>query len=197
MRCAIRLFACIVIGLVVCYWPARADVGVKKPETGVEVTLEWQPFRNGVFNAGFQAIIWPIVGPTGKEMTRPGRLRELPPGAIAKRPITYIKNRSGSTTATSMASTLGRDGSAARQASSDRSGQGRGGQSRTIVTRNDCPGRWRKRCFMTFAPCVSAATTCCGIDFDVVVTSAGDGVTCRRYEGRLLRPANRRVDAGR
>jgi len=52
------------------------------------------PSQTYVFNEGFMPIIWPIVGTTGKEMTGPGRWRELPPGETrAKRPLTYIKNR--------------------------------------------------------------------------------------------------------
>jgi len=55
---------------------ARADVGLKKTDSGVEVTLDGQPFATYVFNSGFKPIIWPIVGPTGKEMTRAWPLRK-------------------------------------------------------------------------------------------------------------------------
>lgn len=60
--------------------PAWADVGVKKTEQGVEVTLDGQPFTTYIFNSGFKPILWPVIGPTGKEMTRAWPLRELPPG---------------------------------------------------------------------------------------------------------------------
>jgi hypothetical protein len=55
---------------------ARADVGMKKTDTGVEVTLDGQPFATYIFDSGFKPIIWPIIGPTGKEMTRAWPLRK-------------------------------------------------------------------------------------------------------------------------
>jgi hypothetical protein len=60
--------------------PAWAEVGVKKTEKGVEVTLDGQPFTMYIFNSGFKPILWPVIGPTGKEMTRAWPLRELPSG---------------------------------------------------------------------------------------------------------------------
>jgi Methane oxygenase PmoA len=60
--------------------PAWADVGVKKTEQGVEVTVDGQPFTTYLFNAGFKPILWPVIGPTGKEMTRAWPMRTLPPG---------------------------------------------------------------------------------------------------------------------
>jgi len=56
--------------------PALADVGVKKTEKGVEVTLDGQPFTTYIFDSGFKPILWPVIGPTGKEMTRAWPLRE-------------------------------------------------------------------------------------------------------------------------
>src|SRR5438105_10953638 len=53
-----------------------ADVGLKKTDKNVEVTLDGQPFVTYVFDSGFKPIIWPIVGPTGKEMTRAWPLRK-------------------------------------------------------------------------------------------------------------------------
>jgi hypothetical protein len=79
MRLAVAIASCLVLGLVLAA-PARADVGVKKTDNGVEVTLDGQPFATYIFNSGFKPIIWPIVGPTGKEMTRAWPMRQLPPG---------------------------------------------------------------------------------------------------------------------
>jgi hypothetical protein len=56
--------------------PAWAEVGVKKTEKGVEVTLDGQPFTTYIFDSGFKPILWPVIGPTGKEMTRAWPLRE-------------------------------------------------------------------------------------------------------------------------
>jgi hypothetical protein len=54
---------------------ARAEVSLKKTDGGVEVTLDGQPFATYIFNSGFKPIIWPVIGPTGKEMTRAWPMR--------------------------------------------------------------------------------------------------------------------------
>ena len=78
MRRAIALLLSVVVA-VVFVSSASADVGVKKVEGGVEVTLDGQPFATYVFDSGFKPIIWPIIGPTGKEMTRAWPLRKDDP----------------------------------------------------------------------------------------------------------------------
>jgi hypothetical protein len=57
----------------------QADVGMKKTAAGVEVTLDGQPFATYIFDSSFKPVIWPIVGPTGKEMTRAWPLRKDDP----------------------------------------------------------------------------------------------------------------------
>src|SRR5262245_57424204 len=74
MRVAVCALACIAIGLFSCL-SARAEVGLKKTDTGIEVSVDGKPFTTYIFNAGFKPILWPIVGPTGKEMTRAWPLR--------------------------------------------------------------------------------------------------------------------------
>jgi hypothetical protein len=59
--------------------PARAEVSVKKTDGGVEVTLDGQPFCTYIFDSGFKPVIWPVIGPTGKEMTRAWPLRKDDP----------------------------------------------------------------------------------------------------------------------
>jgi methane monooxygenase PmoA-like len=54
---------------------AKADVGVKQTNGGVEVTIDGESFTTYIFNSGFKPILWPIVGPTGKEMTRAWPMR--------------------------------------------------------------------------------------------------------------------------
>src|SRR5688572_2380576 len=56
--------------------PAWAEVGLKKTEKGVEVTLDGKPFTTYIFNSGYKPVLWPVIGPTGKEMTRAWPLRE-------------------------------------------------------------------------------------------------------------------------
>jgi hypothetical protein len=75
MRLAVLLLACAFVGFALAN-SARADVGLKKTDTSVEVTLDGQPFTTYIFDSGFKPIIWPIIGPTGKEMTRAWPLRK-------------------------------------------------------------------------------------------------------------------------
>lgn len=56
--------------------PVRAEVGMKETDKGIEVTLDGKPFTTYIFNSGFKPILWPIIGPTGKEMTRAWPMRE-------------------------------------------------------------------------------------------------------------------------
>lgn len=58
---------------------ARGEVGVKKTDSSVEVTLDGQPFTTYVFDSGFKPVLWPVIGPTGKEMTRAWPLRKDDP----------------------------------------------------------------------------------------------------------------------
>lgn len=53
-----------------------ADVHVEKSETGVVVKLGDQPFTTYIFKSGAKPILWPVIGPTGKEMTRAYPMRE-------------------------------------------------------------------------------------------------------------------------
>lgn len=56
---------------------ARAEqVDVKKIDGGVEVTLDGKPFTTYLFQSGVKPILWPVIGPTGKEMTRAWPMRE-------------------------------------------------------------------------------------------------------------------------
>jgi len=66
--CAVVFLACVST--------VEAEVGMKKTDTGIEVTLDGQPFATYIFDSGFKPVIWPIVGPTGKEMTRAWPLRK-------------------------------------------------------------------------------------------------------------------------
>ena len=56
--------------------PLQAEVGLKQSDTGVEVTLDGKPFTTYIFNSGYKPILWPVIGPTGKEMTRAWPMRE-------------------------------------------------------------------------------------------------------------------------
>ena len=53
-----------------------ADIVVEKTDAGVNVKVGDQPFSTYVFQSKVKPILWPIVGPTGKEMTRAWPMRE-------------------------------------------------------------------------------------------------------------------------
>ncbi|WP_425615209.1 PmoA family protein [Anatilimnocola sp. NA78] len=47
-----------------------ADLTVEKNDSGVVVKADGKPFATYVFKSGAKPIVWPIIGPTGKEMSR-------------------------------------------------------------------------------------------------------------------------------
>ncbi len=71
----------LVLGLILFVGPAaaRGEVALKKTDAGVEVTLNGQPFTTYIFDSGYKPILWPVIGPTSKEMTRAWPLRKDDP----------------------------------------------------------------------------------------------------------------------
>ena len=55
---------------------AHAEVTLKKSDAGVEVAIDGKPFTTYVFKSGAKPILWPVIGPTAKEMTRAWPMRE-------------------------------------------------------------------------------------------------------------------------
>ncbi len=53
-----------------------ADIVVEKTDSGVNVKVGGQPFTTYVFQSKVKPILWPVIGPTGKEMTRAWPMRE-------------------------------------------------------------------------------------------------------------------------
>ncbi|MGV3606678.1 MAG: PmoA family protein [Planctomycetaceae bacterium] len=59
------------LGLVALPLMASADeVSVAKTDNGVEVKIGDKPFTSYLFRSGTKPVLWPIIGPTGKPMTR-------------------------------------------------------------------------------------------------------------------------------
>ncbi len=56
--------------LVLSSLPAFADVSVEKSEAGAVVKIDGQLFTEYVTLSATKPILWPIIGPTGKKMTR-------------------------------------------------------------------------------------------------------------------------------
>lgn len=49
---------------------AAADVTAERSEKGVLIKVDGQPFAEYLTNSGTKPIVWPVIGPTGKAMTR-------------------------------------------------------------------------------------------------------------------------------
>jgi hypothetical protein len=74
-----RVLACASLPLVALGFSlsaAAADIIVEKTDAGVVVRVGDQPFTTYVFQSKVKPILWPIIGPTGKEMTRAWPMRE-------------------------------------------------------------------------------------------------------------------------
>jgi len=188
--------------------PIRAEVGVKRTDSSVEVTLDGQPFATYIFDAGFKPIIWPIIGPTGKEMTRAWPMRPLPPGDKSEA-TDHVHQKSfwfdhgdvdgvdfwAETAADPNSDRVKREDEAAKAAGKDppqRLWQGKqvqtklvrvqGGKVGEIVTTNDWLDLHHNQERMltdTRTIRFSGDKDARWIDFDVTVTAVKDGVTFR------------------
>jgi len=49
---------------------AAAEVTVERSERGAVVKIDGQPFAEYLVRSGHQPVVWPVIGPTGKAMTR-------------------------------------------------------------------------------------------------------------------------------
>ena len=74
-----------------CCWPrwlawsdrcpiAAADVTVEKTPQGVTVKIDGKPFTEYLIKSGSKPILWPIIGPTGKRVTRNWPMENDVPG---------------------------------------------------------------------------------------------------------------------
>jgi len=170
----------LVAALVLVLTPStRADVGVKKTDSSVEVTLDGQPFATYIFNSGFKPIIWPVIGPTGKEMTRAWPMRQLPPGDKSEA-VDHVHQKSfwfdhGNVNGIDFwAETARQQG---KQIQTDLV-KAEGGKIGTIVTKNDWVGPDGSKIVSDVRTVrFGGDKESRWIDFDVVVTAAADSVT--------------------
>lgn len=68
----------LLVALLFCLSASAAEpkLTVEKSDTGVAVKVDGQPFATYVFHSKSKPIVWPIIGPTGKEMTRAWPMRD-------------------------------------------------------------------------------------------------------------------------
>jgi hypothetical protein len=49
---------------------ATAEIGLERVPEGVKVTVDGKPFTEYLIRSGSKPILWPVIGPTGKRVTR-------------------------------------------------------------------------------------------------------------------------------
>src|SRR5258705_13849779 len=49
---------------------AYAEVSAERNKRGVEIKIDGKPFTEYLIKAGHSPAMWPVIGPTGKPMTR-------------------------------------------------------------------------------------------------------------------------------
>ena len=74
--CRLPLALAFVAALSFAQTAVAADIVVEKTDSGVNVKVGDQPFTTYVFQSKVKPILWPVIGPTGKEMTRAWPMRE-------------------------------------------------------------------------------------------------------------------------
>jgi hypothetical protein len=76
--------SCVVLASLACLLSqlpaAAADVTVEKTEHGVAVKVDGQPFAEYWTKFGTKPILWPVIGPTGKRVTRNWPIEDKVPG---------------------------------------------------------------------------------------------------------------------
>ena len=55
---------------------AAAEISLEKDDAGVTVKIDGKLFTKYLIKSGAKPILWPVIGPTGKEMTRAYPMRE-------------------------------------------------------------------------------------------------------------------------
>jgi len=58
------------VGLLLSLSIAHAEITVEKTDGGVTIKADGKPFTRYVEKSGTKPILWPVIGPTGQEMTR-------------------------------------------------------------------------------------------------------------------------------
>jgi hypothetical protein len=168
------LSASTLLALVTAACPAAAEVTAQPCDHGVVITINGQPFAEYWTRSGSKPIVWPIIGPTGKAMTRAWPMAE---GAGEKKD--HVHHRS-------LWFTHGSVNGIDFWGESSKGGITRhrefvkveGGPSATIITRNDWIGPDEKKV------CEDERTLIFGgdaetrrIDFDITIKASEGPVT--------------------
>ena len=153
---------------------SAAEFTVEKDDAGVTIKVDGQLFTRYLIKSGAKPILWPIVGPTGKEMTRAWPMRE----GNSDEKTDHVHQRSfwfthGDVNGVSFWDEMKNHGDIVHKEFV----QVAGGAQATIVTRNDWLGPdGKKICSDERTLRFGADADARWIDFDVTVF-AGEGPT--------------------
>ncbi len=96
MRVQRCLFCGALLVAIVCgKFSLAAEFTADKTDKGVTVKLDGKLFTEYLIESGKKPSLWPIIGPTGKPMTRPWPIDKSIAEAAAKDDITGAKRREG------------------------------------------------------------------------------------------------------
>lgn len=165
------VYSCVSAVLCATALPCSAvEVKAKLDDSGVDVTVDGELFARYVYKSGAKPIVWPIYGPTGKEMTRGYPMRE----ATSSEKEDHIHHRSfwfthGDVNGISFWHEGGGNGSIEQRSISVE----QDGKSVVIKTKNDWLGpKGKKQCEDDRTLTFSADAKYRWIDADIVVTAS-------------------------
>ena len=73
-----RIAAAMLMFLLVAVGTAEAEITTERSDRGVTVKIDGELFAEYLIDSGGKPIVWPIIGPTGKPMTRAYPMAEAP-----------------------------------------------------------------------------------------------------------------------
>lgn len=78
MKCRLAAAMLPIIAVVLAAGPCAAEITAERSDKGVAVKIDGRPFAEYVTEFNGTPIVWPIIGPTGKPMTRSHPMAEGP-----------------------------------------------------------------------------------------------------------------------
>lgn len=172
MGYSLRIVAASLLTLCLTVSAQAAVFTVEPDDSGVTVKLDGQLFCRYVFHSGTKPIVWPILGPTGAEMTRGYPMRD----ATAKERADHVHHRSLWFTHGDVNGTSFWDEGGARHGTTKHREllRAEGGSQAVITTRNDWVDADGKTvCRDVRQLTFGADADVRWIDFDITIT-AGD-----------------------
>lgn len=136
LRSVVYLFASVAIGLSCHLSAPAAEFTTTKTDRGVTVKLDGELFTEYLIKSGKKPVLWPIIGPTGKPMTRGWPMDESKPEARDERDHPWHRSlwfTHGDVNGTDLWTESDKSGSEVHREFVEVSG----GKNAKIVTKND------------------------------------------------------------